>query len=298
MITQSDFEDRFEQVDQVVAVPERFKVRLGIGENAYASLRIKNKLREFWDVGGMAATGAGVAASSTVANTFFASTATGGVLGWLGLGAAAATPLGWVVAAAVASGGAYWGVTRAISGFAESRVQVIPKFLNTPMDLLAASLFDLIGALAARISMIDGNVDERERSYIIEHFIADWGLDRAYVTQALALIYDTAHEGRVKDLAKALASFQVENPDCNPAAMRSELIQFLRELAAVDGYVHELEELAIDAIERVLLEETEVSFRMAGNRIVGWAKDASGTVGGLTMKFSALPSKLPALPGK
>ena len=111
MLTQEDFEARFAGVDQVVAIPERFKLRLGIGEDAYASLRIKKTLQEFWDVGGMAATGAGVAASSTVASTFFASTATGGIMGWLGLGVAAATPVGWVVAAAVASGGAYWGVT-------------------------------------------------------------------------------------------------------------------------------------------------------------------------------------------
>jgi len=291
MVTQEDFAARFAGVDQVVAIPERFKLRLGIGEDAYASLRIKKTLQEFWDVGGMAATGAGVAASSTVASTFFASTATGGVMGWLGLGAAAATPVGWVVAAAVASGGAYWGLTRAIGSFSGSRVQVIPKFLNTPMDLLAASLFDLVGTLAARISAIDGQIDEIEQAVIIEHFVTDWGLDRAYVSQALPMLYETIDQARVKDLARALASFQLENPDCNPAAMRAELMQFLRDVANADQRLDEREELALEAVEQVLREETELSFKRAGNRVAGWAKGASSTIGDLTAKLPTLPRR-------
>jgi tellurite resistance protein len=289
MLTQEDFAARFAGVDRVVAVPERFKLRLGIGENAYASLRIKKTLREFWDVGGMAATGAGVAASPTVASTFFASTATGGVMGWLGLGAAAATPVGWVVAAAVASGGAYWGVTRMMGSFSGSRVQVIPKFLNTPMDLLAASLFDLIGALAARISAIDGQIDETERAVIVEHFVADWGMDRAYVTRALAMLYEMVERTPVKDLARALASFQMDNPDCNPTAMQTELMQFLRSVAEADGRLDEREELALDAIERVLREERDIGFKKAGNSIVGWAKGATSSMGDLATKLPTLP---------
>ena len=291
MMTQEDFATRFAGVDQVVAIPERFKLRLGIGEDAYASLRIKKTLQEFWDVGGMATTGAGVAASSTVASTFFASTATGGIMGWLGLGAAAATPVGWVVAAAVASGGAYWGVTRAMGSFSGSRVQVIPKFLNTPMDLLAASLFDLVGALAARISAIDGLIDEAERTVIIEHFVTDWGLDRAYVTQALHMLYETIDQAKVKDLARALASFQLENPDCNPVAMQGELMQFLRDVANADQRLDEREELALEAIEQVLREEAELSFKKAGNRVAGWAKDASSTIGDLAAKLPIRPSR-------
>jgi len=291
MLSKEDFAARFAGVDQVVAIPERFKLRLGIGEDAYASLRIKKTLQDFWDVGGIAATGAGVAASSTVASTFFASTATGGIIGWLGLGAAAATPVGWVVAAAVASGGAYWGVTRAISSFSGSRVQVIPKFLNSPMDLLAASLFDLVGALAARVSAVDGQINEAERAVIVEYFVADWGLDRSYVTQALTMLYETADQARVKDLARAIAWFQIHNPDCNPAAMQAELLRFLRDVAEADGQLDELEELALEAIERVLREETELSFKNAGSRVAHWAKGTTSAIGDLVNNLPGLPRK-------
>ncbi|MFO1255224.1 MAG: TerB family tellurite resistance protein [Sphingomonadaceae bacterium] len=279
---------RFAGVDRVVADPLRFKLRLGIGEDAYATLRLRKTLQELWDVGGMAATGATAAASPLVATTFFSSTATGGLLSLLGLGTAAATPVGWVAAAAVASGGAYYGVTRLARSWTGACVDTIPKFLNTPIDLLAASLLDLVGALALRVAAIDGQIAETERAAIERHFVADWGLDPGYVSAALDLITRSVEQGRVKDLARALASFQAENPDCNPAAMQAELMQFLRDVVAADGMIDEHEELALDAIERVLREETEFSFTRAGRQLAGWTRDAAGSVAGLAGRLPKL----------
>jgi tellurite resistance protein len=284
----TDTSARFAGIDRVVADPLRFKLRLGIGEDAFATLRLRKTLQELWDVGGVAATGATAAASPLVATTLFSSTATGGLLSLLGLGTAAATPVGWVVGAAVASGGAYYGVTRLARNWTGACVDTIPKFLNTPIDLLAASLLDLVGALALRVAAMDGQIDEAERAAIERHFIRDWGLDPAYVTAALDLLAQSVEEGRVKDLARALASFQAENPDCNPAAMQAELMQFLSDVVAADGVLDEREELALEAIERVLREETEFSFARAGRQLAGWTRDAAGTVAGLAGKLPKL----------
>lgn len=285
MIVQAELESRFSGVTCVVADPLRFKLRLGIGEDAYTSLRVKKSLQEVWDVGGMAATGATVAASPMVAGTFFASK---GLLAAIGLGAAAATPVGWVAAAAIASGGAYYGVTRLFRSYSGSRVDVIPHFLNTPMDLLAASLFDLIGGLAARISAIDGQIDDVEKATIARHFIEDWGLDTGYVTHALEVIFQGVDAARVKDIAKAIASFQADNPDCNPQAMQAELMAFLREVAEADGKMDEREELALDAVARVLEEESAFSLQKAGQTVSGWAKDAAQSAGSLASKLPSL----------
>ena len=96
----------------VVADTNKFKIKLGIGEEAYASLKVKNLLQTMWDVKDAGAAGAAAAASPVVATTFFGG---GGFLSALGFGAAAVTPVGWVVAAAIASGGAYYGATRLMS---------------------------------------------------------------------------------------------------------------------------------------------------------------------------------------
>jgi uncharacterized tellurite resistance protein B-like protein len=278
----------FENISCVVADPLRFKLRLSIGEDAYTSLRLKKSLTEIWDVGGVAATGAAAAASPMVASTFFAST--GGFLSAIGLGAAAATPIGWVAAAAVVSGGAYMGVMRLARNYSGDRVDVIPHFLNTPMDLLAASLFDLIAALASRIALIDGTMNEAEAATIARHFVADWGLDADYVNKALELIVQGAETTRVKDLARALASFQYENPDCNAEAMQTELMAFLKEVCEADGHLDEREELALDAVAQVFNDAGAFSLEKTGRTIAGWAREAVDAAG-------TLANKLPRSPG-
>lgn len=227
--------DAFQHVTCVVADPLRFKHKLRIGEDAYTSLRVSKHVRQAWDVGGVAATGAAVAASPAVATTFFASTASGGLLSLIGLGTAAATPVGWIVAAAFASGGAYYGVMRLARTYGSSRLDTIPKFINTPLDLLAAALFDLIGALAVRLAAIDDVVDDSETALIAEHFITEWGLDPQYVRQALGVLLEETNSKRVKQLAQAVADFQAANPDCNAREMQADLLLFLRDVAEADG---------------------------------------------------------------
>lgn len=159
--------DELGEADLVVADTNKFKIRLGIGEDAYTSLKMKNLLQTMWDVKGAGAAGAAVAASPAVATTFFGG---GGLLSALGIGAAAATPVGWVVAAAVASGGAYYGAMRMLSGYSSSRVETIPKFINTPIDLLGATLFDMMSGLAIKVAEFSGPVDDSEREAIIGYF--------------------------------------------------------------------------------------------------------------------------------
>ena len=275
----------FDAVEQVVADPLRFKLRLGVGEDAYRSLRLKKTLQQFWDIGGMAATGAGVAASPVVASTLFASTASGSFLPLIGLGTAAVTPIGWIVAAAAASGGAYYGVTRLFRGAVGTMTDTIPKFINTPIDLLAASLFDLVGALAVRVAMIDGHLAEAERTLIARQFVADWGLDATYVDKAIEVIVAGDGRQRVKQLAHAVAAFQIGNPDCNPTTMQAELMLFLRDVAEADGVLDEREELALDAINAVFREETALSFSKVGRTLVASLDNAGAAMRGVADKL-------------
>jgi hypothetical protein len=225
-------------VTQVVAEPLRFKARLAIGENAYASLRMINRTREVWDVLGSAGAGAALVKS-----------------GVLGIGAAT-TPVGWVALAAVASGGACYGLYRWLGDTKGSRVIEIPKFLNTPLDTLGLALFDLIAPLALRLAAVDGVIEPAERQALVQHLVDDWGLDAGFVTQAVAQIEPGVMQGSVEAMAAELSAFLHANPDCNHKAIATDLGHFLRRLLEAGGPLSDAEEVAL-AASLTLLQEPD-----------------------------------------
>ncbi|RZL30381.1 MAG: TerB family tellurite resistance protein [Rubrivivax sp.] len=226
-------------VTRVVAEPLRFKARLAIGENAYASLRMINKTREVWDVLGSAGAGAALVKS-----------------GVLGIGAAT-TPIGWVALAAVASGGACYGLYRWLGDTKGSRIIEIPKFLNTPLDTLGLALFDLIAPLALRLAAVDGAIEPAERQALVQHLVDDWGLDDGFVTQAIAQIEPGVMQGSVEEMAAELSAFLHANPDCNHKAIATDLGEFLRRLLEAGGPLTEAEEAALAATQAALLLEPD-----------------------------------------
>jgi uncharacterized tellurite resistance protein B-like protein len=292
--TETTFDDA--GLERVVADPLRFKQQLRIGEDAFALLRAKKNLYTAWETLGAATTGAGFASSSMVARIFFSKTA---LATGLGLGSAA-TPVGWVVAAAFVAGGGYYGATRWFSDKTGAFVDTIPKYINTPIDVLGAALIDFLGSLALRVAAIDGRIDPTERECILDHFVQDWGFDATYAARALDALAPHADATRVKALAQDLAQFEAANPDCNAPAMQAELMRFLRELVAADGVLDEREELALEAIERVLGDQNKPTLFKAGegladiSRAAGLvAADAATAVSGTARSFgNALSSKL------
>jgi uncharacterized tellurite resistance protein B-like protein len=141
------------------------------------------------------------------------------------------------------------------------------RFINTPIDLLGMQLFDLVGALALRVGTMDGSLDGQERRAIERHFVEEWGYSEAYVKRALDVLLATEDETRLKDIAKTLAAFQAENPDCNAEEMQADLLVFLREVMAADGILDEREEHAIDAVAAVFRSERVSALSKVGKSI-------------------------------
>lgn len=280
-------ENQFEGVQRVVADTNKFKLRLGIGEDAYNTLKLAKGLQTIWDVKGAAGAGAAAAASPLVATTFFGGG--GGLLSALGLGAAAATPVGWVMAAAVASGGAYYGVMSLAGKYTDSRVEKIPKFINTPIDLLGATLFDLIGGLGLKVAQISNDIDDTERDALVEYFIDVWGMDEEYLRKSLPIIEQQVSERRLKEMVKALAEFQLDNPDCNPTAMKKHILELLNEIVEADGEIDEREELALDAVELGLNKHLSLhatTMRTATNTLTAVGNQTSAVAGELADQTS------------
>lgn len=234
------------EANQVVADPLRFKARLEIGEAAYTSLLVRSKAAEAWGVAGMSAAGAAVAGSSVVANAFF------GATGIMGLIATASTPIGWIVAAGVVAGGSSFGIIKLMKGLDSERVEVIPKFINTPLDVLAVGLFDLAAPLVLKIAAADGSVTAEEREVICAYFIEDWGYDPSYVHPALDYFHESLNQFTLQELTESFRKFTLESKDCNHKIVRERFLALLTDIASADGQIHEMEELAIQHVSACL----------------------------------------------
>ena len=247
--------DHYADADCVISDDLKFKVRLGIGENAYKSLKIKNTVGEIWDTLGAAATGASIASSASVATTFFAKNAIFAALG------IASTPIGWVIAAGLLSGSAWLGVSRQLQAINKERVNVIPQFINTPLDILGLALFDLLAPLALKIACIDGQLDESEVNHIKSYFVNRWGYDVNFVNSGIHFINQNIDNYKITSTAKALVDYKRSNPDCDYDSMSKEILNFLHEIIEVDGRIDERELLALESIKNIFNEPSHEVLR-------------------------------------
>ena len=256
--------DWFDNIDTIVAEPLNFKSKLAIGEDAYAELKLKNAAIQAWDVAGVATTAAIIAKSSAVASTFFAPT---GFLALLGIGAAV-TPVGWVIAASVITGGTWMGITRYLKKSSDSRLTVIPKFINTPLDVLALSLFDLLAPLALKVATTKPKIDSTKQNMIHQYFVKEWGYDPEFTSEGIKYTASKLNEFSIDELTQALAEFAGRNRDCNFRAMSQEILGFLRNIGDLEGQVNSPEAMAVDRIEAIFKKANKRSFRRKAQ--AGW----------------------------
>ena len=204
---------------------------LGIGADAYLSTRLQ-KIFDKSDIV-LAGFGGGMAASSPlIASIFFPA---GGMLGLLGLGTAV-TPVGWVIASAVVAGIGYKGLKKFATRVA-GPVEVIPRFINSPIDLLAASLFDVMAPIMLKVSHVDGENHDTERQRMHEYFTETWGYNSEYVELGLEYAEATLSDIKTEEIVKGFAEFCKNNRDCNLPSIRLNIEGFILELINADGRV-------------------------------------------------------------
>jgi uncharacterized tellurite resistance protein B-like protein len=264
----------FENVARVLANEERFKLKLGTGRNAFASIKAGDLIGQLTQVSSAAGAGAGAAFAVTAPSTIW-----GTVVASVGL---ASNPIGWIVGAAAASGGVYYGVSHLFKTYSSTRVEEVPRFLNTGLDVLASTTLDLLGSLALKMAAIDGSIDPSERDAMEEYFAEEWGYDPDYLQHALDVLQQNIDKSRLSEMANSLAEFSRQNPDCNFQAIQTELRKLLTEIAEADGYLDEREEMAIERIENALQERN--SLISSTGRVISGAATGIGNTAALTAR--------------
>jgi hypothetical protein len=117
-------------------------------------------------------------------------------------------------------------------------------------------------------------VSEAERERLVQHLVADWGLDPAFVSQALALVETEAVAGSLEIMASEAASFLHANPDCNHEAIAREYVDFLRDLLETDGTLTVEEEAALAMLSERLMTAPPSSLSQQWTK----AKEQAGVV--------------------
>jgi predicted GTPase len=262
----------FRDLPRILSNIDQFKRRLAIGADAYATRRAVKSILSLKRTYAAAGAGASFAQSAAVAGAFFAPAASSNPLVWMGLmaPAAAVTPVGWVVAAALAAGGVCYGVSRWLESAPDGQVDVLPRFLNAPIDVLAMRLLDLNAALAYRLAVADGHVATSERRAIRAHFEAEWGYDPDYLDTALPMIERGASGATIDAVARAIVDFHATSQDCAGPAMQRELVAFLKRLAAADGVDASEERAAIAALEQAIAADGALSLERAARDLSQW----------------------------
>ena len=247
----TDIIAKINSAEEVVADDEKFRKKLGIGADAYRSLKAISTVSPAAAGAGGAVVGAAVASSSLVAPTFFGGTAAT-VAGWLGLGLTATTPVGWILAAgavgAVATGGAYVGYSK----LRKKLIDEVPRHLNAPLDVLASSVIGFLMPVAVRLALSDGSVHDRERRKIKDYFVAEWGYSGAFVDRKLEELRNKPDSVSQDELFPALQELKSHEKDCNFDHIFRELLSFLEELANADGEFHLGEKSTIDEVRTLL----------------------------------------------
>lgn len=241
----------FENTDSVIAIPERFKGKLGIGEDAYKSLRRKKNMGKVLTAGTGAAAGSIAASSPFVATTFFSAP---GLLGLLGIGAAA-TPIGWIIAGGAATAVAGLGIHRFLTGGKKDRVDIIPKWINTPMDVLALRLFEFLAPLYLKVAFSDRRITDTERECICDYFIEDCGYSKKFVREGLTVVERDIESFDIENLTKNVIKFMKESPDCDYSSMAKELKNFLNIILHSDSIIDDQGSIIVKWIEEKLNEE-------------------------------------------
>jgi hypothetical protein len=259
------------EVDEVLTNDLKFKAKLDIGEDAYTSLKIKKYLLDAVDAGNGAITGAAIAKSSLVAGSFFAPT---GILGAIGIGAAV-TPIGWAIAAGTLGAGLSVIIGKKIVRGNSSRVTVIPEFINTPLDLLAVGLFDMIASLGLKIASIDGKVDASELTVATNYFVKEWGYSEEFVMQGINRILEDIDQHSIHDIATKLAEFKKSNPDCNYDSMSAEILLFLDRIIEADLIIDEREQMARDKVVEIFDDVNSFSFKETVDSVTSTASKAA-----------------------
>jgi uncharacterized tellurite resistance protein B-like protein len=250
MVIQDKMGENFNDDEIIIENHLQFKSALGIGEKAYKTLRVRQNLSTFTEAFGLGTTLAGAA------NT----TAIGGILGLksagifgTGLFASAIAPGPTVIfAVGILSAGAYVGISKLLTKDKNDKLIITPKFIDTPLDLLATGLANFFIPIGLKIALTDQYLHEMEKIQIKNFMVKEWGYSEIFISKLIEVHLAAEPSLNNEDLLAKFIEFIKTNPDCDIDEIKASLISSLRQVIEADGEIKQSEEMELQNIKNLL----------------------------------------------
>lgn len=250
---------------EIIEHPLLFKAKLNIGDEAYTYL---TKAEHFLDFSTTLA--AGLAGGSIAGTVWFATLGPVAKLALVfGL---ATTPVGWLVGAGALSSVLTCALIKQRKLAKETTSISVPRYLNTPLDLLAQSVISLIMPSAVRAACADGCFCKSERETIRVYFTKEWGFNSEFVTNAIreqeALIEGFNYE----EYRQLLLAVDCANNEIKYDVIKSELSAILTDIIHADGEVTPEEERELESLIATLNKPVEPEVSSSASSILNVLK--------------------------
>lgn len=242
------------KIKTVVRQDVQFKAQLDIGEDVYRLLRTGNVAAYVAHASIAGVAGAATAASPVVAGTFFPA---GGILGLVGLGTAV-TPIGWVTAAGVLSATIWTAGKIGYDKLTHESSTRVPAWLNTPLDVLAVGIFEIVAPLALLIANTDGEIDAREENEICHQwFVRKWGYDPDFVRAGVRYYTGCIEKFEAEEVGRCLVRFLEDTEkkhDCNAHRVLEKITKFLQDMNQMNHRDDRWDSEVFYNVEKILLK--------------------------------------------
>ena len=241
------------EVTAVIADSDTFRRKLGIGSDAFKILTRAEATNKFV---GAACGGAGIAGAAYAG--WFASL---GVLGQMGVAVGlVSTPLGWVGAAGATGAGMFLLTRRLLNAARREMTEEIPRFINTPLDVIGASICDILAPALCKIVIADGVVEDVELERVTSYFCAEWGFDRNYIDCVIK--FDAEHfDDWDWSILSSLIGEVEKTGDVKSKELIVELQRIAEEVALCDGSVSDSERHELSLMRSALTPKNRQSFQ-------------------------------------
>lgn len=205
-----------------------FKHKLNLSQDDYKYLNNAKNLHEFAE-----ALLAGVASAGVVYGGFMASL---GVLGQIGLGVGLiSNPIGWIAIAGIGAGSLAYGA-RQISKKADDKAySKVPKYINTPLDILGENLIDLFLPICIKVALVDGEFIKKEKETIVNYLSIQWGYNKNYIENKMQVHYKIVNNFNYSDVTKIIESITKETKGLERETINNEIENIIKELINADN---------------------------------------------------------------